>query len=162
MSNGSNKAVCCGQAADAREVLAQNLGVPTEDILNTVVTQIHAGDQVNFTLSIVEMIPVQELLPAGWRVSRTIIAGIWVAFFRECQQQSCGQVLEAEVQLCDESSFGAVRNDSAKNIVDCIKQYGQLQVNQVRTSPLNDLGTFISTAVERVPDPPFVRVPAGG
>ena len=51
-------------------MLAQNLGVPTEDILNTVVTQIHAGDQVNFTLSIVEMIPVQELLPAGWRVSR--------------------------------------------------------------------------------------------
>ena len=86
LSNGSNKAVCCGQAADAREVLAQNLGVPTEDILNTVVTQIHAGDQVNFTLSIVEMIPVQELLPAGWRVSRTIIAGIWVAFFQECQQ----------------------------------------------------------------------------
>ena len=78
--------LCCGQAADAREVLAQNLGVPTEDILNTVVTQIHAGDQVNFTLSIVEMIPVQELLPAGWRVSCTIIAGIWVAFFQECQQ----------------------------------------------------------------------------
>ena len=66
------------------------------------------------------------------------------------------------MQLCDESSFGAVRNDSAKNIVDCIKQYGQLQVNQVRTSPLNDLGTFISTAVERVPDPLFVRAPAGG
>ena len=70
-------------------------------------------------------------------------------------------MLEAEVQLCDESSFGAVRNDSAKNIVDCIKQYGQLQVNQVRTSPLNDLGTQL-TAVERVPDPLFVRAPAGG
>ena len=43
------------------------------------------------------------------------------------------------MQLCDESSFGAVRNDSAKNIVDCIKQYGQLQVNQVRL--LSTLGT---------------------
>ena len=52
------------------------------------------------------------------------------------------------MQLCDESSFGAVRNDSAKNIVDCIKQHGQLQVNQVRL-----LSTICnSTAVERVPD----------
>ena len=25
-------------------------------------------------------------------VSRTIIAGIWVAFFQECQQESCAQV----------------------------------------------------------------------
>ena len=25
-------------------------------------------------------------------MSRTIIGGIWVAFFQECQQQSCGQV----------------------------------------------------------------------
>ena len=31
-------------------------------------------------------------LDATWvHVSRTIIAGIWVAFFQECQQQSCGQ-----------------------------------------------------------------------
>ena len=28
-------------------------------------------------------------------VSRTIIAGIWVAFFQECQQLSCGQVSSA-------------------------------------------------------------------
>ena len=150
---------CCGQAADAREVLAQNLGVPTEDILNIVVTQIHAGDQVNFTLSIVEMIPVQELLPAGWRVSCTTVAGIWVAFFQERQQRSCGQVLEAEVQLCDESSFGAVRNDSAKNIVDCIKQYGQLQVNQVRL-----LSTIWHSTRQRLSGclTAFARAPAGG
>ena len=64
------------------------------------------------------------------------------------------------MQLCDESSFGAVRNDSAKNIVDCIKQYGQLQVNQVRL--LLPISEHISTAVERVPDPLFVRAPAGG
>ena len=65
------------------------------------------------------------------------------------------------MQLCDESSFGAVRNDSAKNIVDCIKQYGQLQVNQVRLfSTISNLNS--NTAVERVPDPLFVRAPAGG
>ena len=61
-------------------------------------------------------------------------------------------MLEAEVQLCDESSFGAVRNDSAKNIVDCIKQYGQLQVNQVRLLSTISLSARNSTAVERVPD----------
>ena len=51
------------------------------------------------------------------------------------------------MQLCDESSFGAVRNDSAKNIVDCIKQHGQLQVNQVRL--LSTISARNSTAVER-------------
>ena len=61
------------------------------------------------------------------------------------------------MQLCDESSFGAVRNDSAKNIVDCIKQYGQLQVNQVRL--LSTLGTQqrLSGCLTA-----FARAPAGG
>ena len=27
-----------------------------------------------------------DIAPSPWTVSRTIIAGIWVAFFRECQQ----------------------------------------------------------------------------
>ena len=68
-------------------------------------------------------------------------------------------VLEAEVQLCDESSFGAVRNDSAKNIVDCIKQYGQLQVNQVRL-----LSTIWHSTRQRLSGclTAFARTPAGG
>ena len=35
-----------------------------------------------------------ELNDFAEAVSRTIIAGIWVAFFQECQQSSCEQVLE--------------------------------------------------------------------
>ena len=30
-------------------------------------------------------------MTVGLIVIRTIIAGVWVAFFQECQQQSCGQ-----------------------------------------------------------------------
>ena len=41
------------------------------------------------TTSYTSMLPVG---PSSLMVSRTRIAGIWVAFFQECQQSSCGQV----------------------------------------------------------------------
>ena len=41
----------------------------------------------------------QLIGPALLAVSRTIVAGIWVAFFQECQQSSCGQGLLAMVAM---------------------------------------------------------------
>ena len=37
----------------------------------------------------------------GRTVSRAIIAGVWVAFFQECQQSSCGQELRGEPPALD-------------------------------------------------------------
>ena len=41
----------------------------------------------------------QLIGPALLAVSRTIVAGIWVAFFQECQRSSCGQGLLAMVAM---------------------------------------------------------------
>ena len=35
-------------------------------------------------------------LQQAFDVRRTVVAGIWVAFFRECQQSSCGQAVDSD------------------------------------------------------------------
>ena len=47
-----------------------------------------------------------ELDLSAWVVSRTIIAGIWVAFFQECQQLSCGQAPCGSCCACGRRSSG--------------------------------------------------------
>ena len=62
----------------------------------------------------------RALFLGDFSVSRHDIAGIWVAFFQECQQHHCGQEAEARAQQPAEVQLEGVEPRTVRDLLWCL------------------------------------------